>query len=70
MKTFELTLLFFRTTFVLQAIEQHSGAERKGAFPGGPDDYRETKYERDYENHSFKVMHSIVDNSEIFAKAQ
>lgn len=40
--------------------------ERKGAFPGAPDDYRETVYERDFEDQSYKVVHSLVDSQGAF----
>jgi len=34
--------------------------QRKGEFPGAPDDYRATVYERDYEDHSFRVLYSTI----------
>jgi hypothetical protein len=46
-----------------QAIWDHSGAERKGKVPGSLDEYRETVYERNYKDQSFKVVRSVVDDS-------
>jgi hypothetical protein len=45
----------------LQDIWDHSGQERKGEIPGSPDDYRETVYDRDYNDHSFDVLQSLVE---------
>lgn len=44
-----------------QAIWDHSGGQRKGMFPGAPDDYRETIYERDHVEQSYQVLHSIIE---------
>jgi hypothetical protein len=47
-----------------KAIYDHSGKERKGLFPGGPDTYRFNSYVRDDENESFQVyslLHEMQD---------
>lgn len=41
-----------------QEIYDHSGRERKGLIPGGPDVYRETRYARNHEAQQFRVVHS------------
>lgn len=41
-----------------QDIYDHSGSERKGLIPGGPDVYRETRYARNHETQQFRVVHS------------
>jgi hypothetical protein len=48
-------ILFFRSN---KAIYDHSSHERKSLFPGGPDYYRETSYQRDEERQSFNIVAS------------
>lgn len=38
--------------------------ERKGRFPGGKDEYRETLFKREYDDHTFRVIQSNVMGSE------
>lgn len=46
----------------LQEIYDHSQGERKGDFPGGPDAYRETVYQRNYDDHSYRVVYSKISD--------
>ena len=41
-----------------KAIYERSGNERKSMIPGGEDTYRETRFRRDEENQSYKILHS------------
>ena len=65
-------LTLYLSTVLAQDIWDHSGGQRKGSFPGAPDDYRETIYSRDYSDHSFEVLYSIVeeDSAKSLASAQ
>ena len=38
-----------------QALYDHSGALRTNAFPGGPDEYRYVRFDRDPDNKKFSV---------------
>eukprot|EP00814_Leptocylindrus_danicus_P003652 CAMPEP_0116020888 /NCGR_PEP_ID=MMETSP0321-20121206/10063_1 /TAXON_ID=163516 /ORGANISM="Leptocylindrus danicus var. danicus, Strain B650" /LENGTH=484 /DNA_ID=CAMNT_0003491661 /DNA_START=117 /DNA_END=1571 /DNA_ORIENTATION=+ len=44
-----------------KAIYDHSNMDRKGAFPGGPDEYRQTMYTRDDVNVKFEAKSDMLE---------
>ncbi len=44
-----------------QALYDRSGKERKEMLPGGKDKYRETRFQRDDENQTYRIIYSEME---------
>lgn len=47
--------------YYLQALYDRSGKERKQILPGEKDKYRETRFQRDDENQTYRIIYSEME---------